>query len=162
MQGCSSWKRWHQIFSLSRKIIMKPGYCWQTMGVPIVSKVSRDPHLDPHMTLVKTKAISQLHYAYFPRWQSLHGQKKPQLCRTHFIALGAHWLCFSQGFWVTCNSESRMNQPTLSPKKNKTAITSNFLSFVTKLQKINESVSDIRTVSFFPLSLQAGYTKDLK
>lgn len=49
-----------------KKIIRKPGYCWQTVGVPFISKVISNPHLGPHMTLAQTNAVSQLHYAYFP------------------------------------------------------------------------------------------------
>lgn len=91
---------------------------------------------------------------------NLSEQTKPQLRSTGFAAL---MMGGNQGVWAMCNSETRMNQHTLSPKKKKKSHYQQFLSFVTKLQKLwNAPVSDIRTVFLFPLFLQSGYTKDLK
>lgn len=144
-----------------KKIIRKPGYCWQTVGVPFISKVISNPHLGPHMTLAQTNAISQLHYAYFPGWQSLRGRDKPRLRSAHFTALvlGAARLCSGRGFWVTCNSETRMNQPTLSPKKSHYQ---QFSQFHNKAPEDKWASSWRQSCLFFPLFLQAGYTKDLK
>lgn len=163
MQGCSSWKRWHQIFSLSRKIIRKPGYCWQTMGLPIISKVSRDPHLDPHMTLVKMNAISQLHYAYSSGWQSLRGRNKTQLCRTHFIALEPAGCASVRVFGSHAIQKPGWINPLYLQKKKWNSHYQQFSQFRNKAPEDKwVSFWHQNCLCFFPLSLQAGYTKDLK